>query len=79
MAGVNKNVVLVLVLVLLVVSITGTYIILSSLYAPPTGTRAPASSQKGVVGVEILSNEPKSPPVRTNGIVSLVILGGNEK
>jgi hypothetical protein len=71
MAKIDNRLLLVLAMVLVLMSVMGTYAILSNLYAP---IPPPPSRNTGVVGVEILSDTPKSPPVSTSGVVGVVIL-----
>jgi len=71
MTKIDNRLLLVLAMVLVLVSVMGTYTILSNIYTP---LPAPPSKNSGVVGVEILSNTPKSPPVSTGGVVGVMIL-----
>ncbi len=78
MAGIDNRLILILVMILLLISVMGVYAMMTNIYPAPE-SKPPCSETQGVVGVEILSDRPKSPPVQTSGIVGLVILGGNEE
>jgi|GEM_PF-3503776 len=71
MAKIDNRLLLVLAMVLVLISVMGTYVTLVNLYGPlpPSPSR-----NTGIVGVEILSDTPKSPPVSNSGVVGVVIL-----
>ncbi len=70
---IDNRLLLVLVIILIVISITGTYIILSSMYVTPV--TAPKENT-GVVGVTILSEKDTIPSSTGSGLVGLTVLGG---
>ncbi|NIO20644.1 MAG: hypothetical protein GTN76_07870 [Candidatus Aenigmarchaeota archaeon] len=75
MAKIDNRLLLVLVMVLVLVSIMGTYAILSNLYVAPV---APPPEGSGVVGVTILNPESSSPATFSGGVVGVEVLGGSE-
>lgn len=75
MVEVDNRFLLVLVIVLVLISIIGTFITLSNLYAAPV---APPPSGSGVVGVTVLNPESSLPGSTTGGVVGVTVLGGSE-
>lgn len=73
MAKIDNRVLLVFVMVLVLVSVMGTYVILSNLYVAPVAAPPEGS---GVVGVTILNPEDAVPKSTGGGLVGLTILGG---
>ncbi|NIO23325.1 MAG: hypothetical protein GTN38_04860 [Candidatus Aenigmarchaeota archaeon] len=76
MAKIDNRLLLVLAMVLILISVMGTYVVLSNLYVAP---EAPPPEGSGVVGVEILSPRDSTPRSTNNGVVGLTILGGSER
>lgn len=72
MAKMDNRLLLVLVMALVLISVMGTYAILSNLYAAPV---APPPEGSGVVGVKILNPEGSKTSDAGSGVVGLTILG----
>jgi hypothetical protein len=75
MAKIDNRFLLVLVMVLVLISVMGTYTILSNLYVAPV---APPPEGSGVVGVTILNPEDAGPKDAGSGVVGLTLLGRSE-
>ena len=73
MAKADNRLMLVLVMVLVLISVMGTYVVLSNLYVAPV---APPPSGSGVVGVTVLNPESSLPASMTGGVVGVNVLGG---
>jgi hypothetical protein len=75
MAKIDNRLLLVLVVALVLISVMGTYAVLSNFYVAPV---APPAEGSGIVGVNILNQDDAEPKDAGSGIVGVNIFGGSE-